>query len=74
MDDLKQVEVIIKFYLPDNEEELEMAMKGKKYFRLLLEVYNECRTILKYEIDSNPEKLKLAKRIREMVGEVIYEE
>jgi len=65
----KRSEVILKFYLPDNEDELLDALRGSKYSSALSEIYHHCRNVWKYEENASEEKINFAEEIASIVTE-----
>lgn len=68
VEDPKQTEVIYKFYLPDNRDELEVYMKAPDFLSALCNIYNECRHVWKYEEEASEEKVSFAEKIGEIAS------
>ena len=66
----KKVEVIYKFYLPENRDELEIFQNASKYQAVLSEIYQECRRTWKYDDKASEETVAFAERIGSMCAEV----
>lgn len=64
--DHKQVEVSFKFYLPDNQEELEIFQKALEYHCTLSDIYNKCRSKWKYDDNASEELVAFAEEIGKM--------
>lgn len=60
---------VLEFQMPEEEEELRLAMNGHKYERILDEFSNWLRTKIKYE---NVETLN-AEEVREKLREIRIE-
>ena len=59
----KQVEVIFKFYLPDNQDELAVFQKAQEYRSSLSDIYNKCRSKWKYDDNASEETIAFAEEI-----------
>ena len=62
-------EAILKFRLPLQRDDFDLAMNGLKYSVALHEIYEKCRTVWKYEEAPHESKVKLAEEIADMVNE-----
>jgi hypothetical protein len=66
----KSVEVTYKFYIPENQEELDVFINAYKFQATLSEIYNECRRIWKYDEKASDELIAFAEKIGGMCSEV----
>ena len=62
-------EAILKFRLPLQRDDFDLAMNGLKYSIALHEIYEKCRTVWKYEEAPPKERVALAEEIGQMVIE-----
>jgi len=67
----KNMEVIYKFYLPDNSEDLRIFSLSREYHLALIRVFTECRKVWKYEENPSEDKVKFAKMIGEIVEDCL---
>lgn len=67
--DYKQTEVTYKFYLPDNQDELELFQKSNHFHFALWEIHDKCRQVWKYEDSPSEGRLKLAEEIGDIIAE-----
>jgi hypothetical protein len=66
----KQIEVTYKFYLPDNQGELEIFQQAFKYQEALNDIYQECRRTWKYDDEASDELIAFAEKIGGMCSSV----
>lgn len=59
----KSREVIYKFYLPDNQEDLEIFDRAFEYRDSLVEIFNLCRNLCKYDDTASEEMKYFAEKI-----------
>lgn len=59
----KQIEVNFKFYLPDNQDELNTFQKANDYRSALDDIYNMCRSKWKYDDKASEETIAFAEEI-----------
>jgi hypothetical protein len=57
---------ILKFKLPEDQEDFESALKGSEYYCKLLELQNEIRKELKYNEKLSDESIEILERLREL--------
>ena len=57
---------ILKFKLPEDQEDFELALKGSEYYCKLLELQNEIRKELKYNEKLSDESIEILERLREL--------
>lgn len=69
MEEHSQVEVTYKYYLPDNQTDLELHQNAYKYFSTLHDIYDECRRKYKYDDDASEETIEFAEKIASLVNE-----
>lgn len=67
----RPIEVTIKFCLPEHEEEFHTMLKAQDYHGILIEIYNRCRSVWKFEGDNiTATREDLAREIGLLAGEV----
>ena len=71
MEETKQIEVTIKFYLPDHEHEVHQYLNSSKAYSVLFDVDQMCRTQLKHG-DGDEKVDAFAQRIRDEVNAVLF--
>ncbi len=67
MDDYKSSEVIFKYYLPDNQDELWIHSHAYEMYSLISEISEVCRSLIKYGDATIGTQYDLAEKIREMI-------
>lgn len=67
---MKEIVVTYTFYLPEHQEQLEMAQKGPDYFCALHEIDRICRHQKKYVENPSEDSLEMANKILEIMGEL----
>lgn len=69
------MEAIIKFNLPEDEEDFQVAVNGKKMYSVLWEMDQWLRSNIKYAPDSMSEDTYNAyQKCREQLSELMYEQ
>jgi len=68
MDESKSSEVTFKFYLPEHSDEIFLVVNASKMYRLLCDIDDYCREIVKHESNPHDERIKLAEYIRDMIN------
>ena len=68
-EEYKQSEVIYKFYIPDNQDELIIFQNASNFFMALHDINDRCRHIWKYKEGATKEEIELAEAISEIVAE-----
>lgn len=63
------IQVTFTFHLPEHEEDMKLFQKGRDYYCALFDIYNECRTVWKYEENPSKDKVEFAERISQLVLE-----
>ena len=58
-----QIEARITYQLPYHENEYRLAMDAKLYYGALMDIYNICRTVWKYEEKPSEDRVRLAEEI-----------
>lgn len=71
MNDFKSPEIIFKYYLPDNQEEVWLHTHASDMYILLYAIDQRCRTIIKYDDTASEGMITLAEEIRETIRENI---
>lgn len=69
MNEEKTPEVILKFYLPENQEEFETAINGYKWKLAMWDLDQWLRNQMKYRDDSKENKYETLEKCREMLYE-----
>ncbi len=67
MEEIKSSEVTFKFYLPEHNDDVWLVTNSYKMFRLLHEIDQRCRDVVKYDDKATEDKHKLAEEIRDMI-------
>lgn len=70
-DQYKSSEVIFKYYLPDNQDELWIHIQASDMYDLIYQIDQLCRSFVKYGSKDILNAEQLAEKIREMICENI---
>ena len=65
----KQIEVTVKFWLPEHSYDFEIMIAANKYYGAIWDIYHECRNVWKYEAKPSEEKIEFAEKIADMCNE-----
>lgn len=65
------MDVEIKFNLPEEKEDMNMALRGPEFFYCLRDIDMEMRSHLKYDGKQNADQI--AERVREIIWEHVPE-
>lgn len=71
MDEFKSSEVIFKYYMPENRDDVWLHMYASTMFSVLNDIDNLCRNVIKYENGEKATRLQLAEEIRRAIHESI---
>lgn len=61
--------VTIRYTLPDEQADFDLARLGRAMASLLWDIDQHCRTVVKYEAEPSEDRVRLAQEIRQMIGE-----
>lgn len=68
------MKAILKYNLPEEQEEFEMANKGWKYRSALSEYDNYLRSKIKYDDSLSDEQFKIYQDVRNKLWEILNED
>lgn len=71
--DEKEIKVIYEFYLPVHQKELNTFQNAQEYHSILLDIDQECRSVIKYESDKFKDIEEFAEFIRSLIEVELYE-
>lgn len=71
MEESKSSEVIFKYYLPDNQDELWLHTHAFDMYSVLHDIDQHCRSVIKYEEHPEETREDLAQQIRDMIHKEI---
>lgn len=69
MNNYKDIEVNYKFFLPQHNEELRNFQNVYNYISTLNEIYNKCRSILKYKENPTESEIELAEDVENIIND-----
>ena len=68
-EEYKSSEVIFKYHLPENRDDVYLHVRSYDMYRILSEIDDACRTVIKYEDESTKTRTDLAQQIRDIIHE-----
>lgn len=65
----KQIEVTVKFWLPEHQDDFDMMMKAREYYAALWDIYQDCRNVWKYEEKPSEDRVELAEKLGQIAAD-----
>lgn len=67
-----KMRAMLEFELPEEDNELKLAINGAEFFSALFDIYNECRRYIRHTAISD-EGIKIVESIQGLIPDTVFE-